>query len=172
MNVSVFYRVSQRIHENYRRADISLQEVAEVVNLSPAHLSSQFKTAVGMSYVKYLTSVPLPTIAVPTAAAAPTPTAVVLPEPILLGDYPLLTPEEMRADLDELFHRLETAHPNSYAHRPKLGPDVYPGHDSARRVAAPGPVTFRLPATAVHSAAPPYPSAVHGYNNASPTRRN
>ncbi len=47
------------IHENYQRADISLHEVAEVVNLSPSHLSSQFKTAVGMSYVKYLTSVRL-----------------------------------------------------------------------------------------------------------------
>lgn len=44
------------IHENYHRPDISLQDVAEAVNLSPSHLSSQFKTAVGVSYVKYLTS--------------------------------------------------------------------------------------------------------------------
>ena len=47
------------IHGNYHRADISLQEVAEAVNLSQSHLSSQFKTAVGVSYVKYLTSVRL-----------------------------------------------------------------------------------------------------------------
>ncbi|MCB8984427.1 MAG: response regulator [Ardenticatenaceae bacterium] len=47
------------IHKNYHRADISLQEVAEAVNLSQSHLSSQFKTAVGLSYVKYLTSVRL-----------------------------------------------------------------------------------------------------------------
>ncbi|MEZ4644970.1 MAG: response regulator [Chloroflexota bacterium] len=40
---------------NYRRGDISLQEVADEVNLSQSHLSAQFKTAVGMSYVKYLT---------------------------------------------------------------------------------------------------------------------
>ncbi|MBK6325754.1 MAG: response regulator [Chloroflexi bacterium] len=47
------------IHENYHRPDISLQEVAEAVNLSSSHFSSQFKTAVGVSYVKYLTSMRL-----------------------------------------------------------------------------------------------------------------
>jgi len=47
------------IQGNYQRADISLQEVAEAVNLSQSHLSSQFKTAVGLSYVKYLTSIRL-----------------------------------------------------------------------------------------------------------------
>ena len=41
------------------RPDISLQEVAEAVNLSSSHFSSQFKTAVGVSYVKYLTSMRL-----------------------------------------------------------------------------------------------------------------
>ncbi|MCB8968257.1 MAG: helix-turn-helix transcriptional regulator [Ardenticatenaceae bacterium] len=40
---------------NYRRGDISLQEVADEVNLSQSHLSAQFKTVGGMSYVKYLT---------------------------------------------------------------------------------------------------------------------
>lgn len=44
------------IQENYQRSDISLQEVADVVNLSQSHLSSQFKTRVGTSYVKYLTA--------------------------------------------------------------------------------------------------------------------
>ncbi len=44
------------IQENYQRPDISLQEVADVVNLSQSYLSSQFKTRVGTSYVKYLTA--------------------------------------------------------------------------------------------------------------------
>jgi AraC-like DNA-binding protein len=33
-----------------------LGEIAEVVNISQSHLSSQFKTTMGMSYVKYLTA--------------------------------------------------------------------------------------------------------------------
>jgi two-component system response regulator YesN len=44
------------IQENYQRPDISLQEVADVVNLSQSHLSSQFKSRTGTSYVKYLTT--------------------------------------------------------------------------------------------------------------------
>jgi hypothetical protein len=55
----------------------------------------------------------------PTAVALPTLT----PTPILLGDYPLLSPADMRFDLDELFHRLETTHPNPYATRPKAEVD-------------------------------------------------
>jgi two-component system, response regulator YesN len=47
------------LHQNYQRPDISLQELAEAVNLSQSHLSSQFKTAVGVSYVKHLTSIRL-----------------------------------------------------------------------------------------------------------------
>jgi two-component system response regulator YesN len=47
------------IHQNFHRSDISLQEIAERVNLSVSHLSTQFKSKMGMSYVKYLTSVRL-----------------------------------------------------------------------------------------------------------------
>ncbi|MEZ4641791.1 MAG: S41 family peptidase [Chloroflexota bacterium] len=70
------------------------------------------------------TTPPEPTsTAVSPTAARPTPapeaTAVPLPTPIRLGNYPLLSPEDMRYDLDELFHRLETTHPNPYMHRPK-----------------------------------------------------
>ncbi|MBE2223414.1 MAG: response regulator [Anaerolineae bacterium] len=46
----------QYIQENYHRSDISLQEVADEVNLSQSHLSSQFKARTGTSYVKYLTA--------------------------------------------------------------------------------------------------------------------
>ncbi len=47
------------IHQNQHRSDISLKEVAGVVNLSPSHLASLFKTKVGVSYIKYLTSLRL-----------------------------------------------------------------------------------------------------------------
>lgn len=47
------------IHDNYQRSDISLQEVAEAVNLSQSHLSSQFKARTGVSYMRYLTTVRL-----------------------------------------------------------------------------------------------------------------
>lgn len=47
------------IHRNYQRSDISLQEVAEAVNLSQSHLSSQFKARTQVNYVKYLTQVRL-----------------------------------------------------------------------------------------------------------------
>ncbi len=56
------------------------------------------------------TAVPTP-IPTPTQAPAPSPAA-----PPVLGSYPELSPDAMRADLDELFHRLETTHPNLYAH--------------------------------------------------------
>nr|MBP6472422.1 hypothetical protein [Chloroflexota bacterium] len=52
--------------------------------------------------------------AVPTLISPPTPTPS--PEaPLILGSYEELSPATMRADLDELFHRLETTHPNLYA---------------------------------------------------------
>jgi two-component system response regulator YesN len=44
------------LQANYRRADISLQEVADAVYLSQSYLAWQFKAALGVSYVKYLTS--------------------------------------------------------------------------------------------------------------------
>lgn len=45
------------IQENYQRSDISLQQVADEVNLSQSHLSSQFKMRTGSSYVRYLTTI-------------------------------------------------------------------------------------------------------------------
>lgn len=47
------------IHQNYQRSDLSLQEIADVVNLSPSYLGAQIKDRVGVSYVKYLTAVRL-----------------------------------------------------------------------------------------------------------------
>jgi AraC-like DNA-binding protein len=47
------------IHHNFHRSDISLQEIAENVNLSPSHLSAQFKSKMGVSYVRYLTVIRL-----------------------------------------------------------------------------------------------------------------
>lgn len=47
------------IQTHYADADISLQAVAEAVNLSPSHLSAQFKSRMGLSYSRYLTAVRL-----------------------------------------------------------------------------------------------------------------
>jgi two-component system, response regulator YesN len=47
------------IQTHYANADISLHTVAEAVNLSPSHLSAQFKSRMGLSYSKYLTAVRL-----------------------------------------------------------------------------------------------------------------
>jgi two-component system response regulator YesN len=44
------------LEANYQRADISLQEVADAVCLSPSYLGSMFRDSLGVSYVKYLTS--------------------------------------------------------------------------------------------------------------------
>lgn len=55
-----------------------------------------------------------------TQIAPPLPT----PTPIMLGDYVLLSPEDMRADLNELFNTLEMTHPDLYAHRPKAEVDL------------------------------------------------
>ncbi len=53
-----------------------------------------------------------------TATAVPTPISPPIPSPeapLIFGSYEELSPAAMRADLDELFHRLETTHPNLYA---------------------------------------------------------
>lgn len=43
------------IRANYSRDDISLQEVAEAVNLSQSYLGAQLKERLGVGYIKYLT---------------------------------------------------------------------------------------------------------------------
>lgn len=48
--------------------------------------------------------------------ASPT---VAIPTRIQLGNYKLLSPEDMQADLNELFTKLEISHPNLYANRTK-----------------------------------------------------
>ena len=59
---------------------------------------------------------------IPTSA--PTATLTPVPAPRLLGEYELLSPEDMRYDLDELFHRIETTHPNPYSKRSKTEVDL------------------------------------------------
>jgi hypothetical protein len=59
-----------------------------------------------------------------TPTAVPTFTPTPIPTPIRLGKYELLSPEDMRYDLDELFHRIETTHPNPYTKRPKSEVDL------------------------------------------------
>lgn len=44
------------IQANFRRSEISLQQVADAVNLSPSYLGFQFKTVMGVSYMRYLTN--------------------------------------------------------------------------------------------------------------------
>lgn len=62
---------------------------------------------------------PSPPTATVNPTSAPTATVTPVPAPVLLGEYELLSPEDMRHDLDELFHRIETTHPDPYAKRPK-----------------------------------------------------
>lgn len=61
-----------------------------------------------------------PTAPPPTDAPTPTPT----PSVPVLGTYELLSPEDMRADLDELFARLHNNHPDPYLWRPKAEVDI------------------------------------------------
>lgn len=57
-------------------------------------------------------------------SSSPHPTSTPIPTPVLLGNYELLSPEDMRYDLDELFHTIESSHPNPYAKRSKTEVDV------------------------------------------------
>lgn len=59
-----------------------------------------------------------------TPTRSPYPTLTPIPAPVLLGDYELLSPEAMRSDLNELFHMVETTHPNPYAKRSKSEVDL------------------------------------------------
>lgn len=45
------------IHANYHRPEMSLHSLAAAVNLSPSHLSTQFKARTKVNYVRYLTNV-------------------------------------------------------------------------------------------------------------------
>jgi hypothetical protein len=69
------------------------------------------------------TKVILPTDTPPPPTLTPTPEPAPV-TPIRLGDYELLSPEDMRSDLDELFHQIETVHPNPYTKRPKSEVDL------------------------------------------------
>ncbi len=92
---------------------------AETQEMVPTVLPAPTETAVPPTAAP--TAVPPPeTPPTPT----PEPTAVPSPTLTLLGDYPLLSPEDMRYDFDELFHRLETTHPNPYAKRPNAEVDL------------------------------------------------
>jgi hypothetical protein len=55
----------------------------------------------------------LPTI--PTSTVTPAPTTTSTPPP----PYKMLSPEDMRSDLDELFRQIEKVHPDPYAKRSK-----------------------------------------------------
>ena len=54
-NSDVIQRAVAYLQTHYQESDISLQDVANAVNLSASYLGSMFKTALGVSYVKYLT---------------------------------------------------------------------------------------------------------------------
>lgn len=54
-NADVIQRAVAYLQTHYQASEISLQDVANAVNLSPSYLGSLFKTALGVSYVKYLT---------------------------------------------------------------------------------------------------------------------
>lgn len=71
----------------------------------------------GSSQPRVPTKPVVPTIS-PTSTIAPTPV------PLLLGEYELLSPEDMRLDLDELFYQIEQVHPNPYARRSKSDVDL------------------------------------------------
>jgi hypothetical protein len=64
----------------------------------------------------------VPTAPPPTEIPPPTPTPT--PTVPVLGTYELLAPEDMRADLDELFSRLHNNHPDPYLWRPKAEVDI------------------------------------------------
>ena len=59
---------------------------------------------------------------VPTVS--PTSTITPTPAPLLLGKYQLLSPDDMRHDLDELFYQIEKVHPNPYTKRSKSDVDL------------------------------------------------
>lgn len=71
-------------------------------------------------------TLPKQTIATETAIPTVSPTLTLTSSPTLLGEYEVLSSKNMRHDLDELFHRIETTHPNPYAKRSKAEVDLEP----------------------------------------------
>lgn len=71
---------------------------------------------------------PLPQQIIPTGTIAPTaspaPTGTPMPTFLLVGDYEVFSPEDMRSDLNDLFHMIETTHPNPFANRSKAEVDL------------------------------------------------
>ena len=66
-----------------------------------------------------LISLLLPSCTKASTTIPETSPTVAIPTRIQLGNYKLLTPEDMQADLNELFIKLEISYPNLYANRPK-----------------------------------------------------
>lgn len=54
-----FVKVLHYIEENYQRYDLSHNEVAEVAQVNPGHLSRLFRNKMGTTYIEYLISVRL-----------------------------------------------------------------------------------------------------------------
>ena len=54
---AVISKAKKYIYDNYNQDGISLKNVADAINLSPAYFSSLFKKDVGTNFVDYLTSV-------------------------------------------------------------------------------------------------------------------
>jgi two-component system response regulator YesN len=51
----IIHKAKTFIYENYFKSDISLNSVAEYVNLSPNHLSMVFSQETGLTFIEYLT---------------------------------------------------------------------------------------------------------------------
>ncbi len=102
-------RINPRIHSTV------LAVIVLAFGLTACNSPNNSPAATDTAVIAAITAPPTATAtAVPTLISPPTPTPS--PEaPLILGSYEDLSPSAMRADLDELFHRLETTHPNLYA---------------------------------------------------------
>lgn len=52
---NIIEEVKEYIHKNYQNEELSLNQVASVVNISPSYLSTVFSQETGQTFVKYLT---------------------------------------------------------------------------------------------------------------------
>ena len=102
-------RINPRIHSTV------LAVIVLAFGLTACNSPNNSPAATDTAVIPTITAPPTATAtAVPTPIPPPTPAPS--PEaPLVLGSYEELSPAAMRADLDELFHRLETTHPNLYA---------------------------------------------------------